>query len=97
MTDRAVADLRDAMEHLVYELWMLAETSRRIRAAQRDADTVATNAYLESMLFHVRALSDFFVLTKRGFSSTFDALTSEATIGNQVQPTPLRVSEPTRP
>jgi len=69
MTDRAVADLRDAMEHLGYELWMLAETSRRIRAAQRDADTVATNAYLESMLFHVRALSDFFVLTKRGFPS----------------------------
>ena len=68
MTDRSAADLRDAMEHLGYELWMLAETSRRIGAAKRDADTVATNAYLESMLFHARALSDFFVL-ERGFRS----------------------------
>jgi len=69
MTRRATAELQEAMKHLGYELWMLAETSRRIRAAQRDADAVATNAYLESMLFHARALSDFFVHTKRGFPS----------------------------
>ena len=48
---------------------MLAEASQRIRTAQRDADVVATNAYLESMLFHARALSDFFVHTKSGFPS----------------------------
>ena len=57
------------MNHLGYELWMLAETSRRIPAAQRDADVVATNAYLESMLFHARALSGFFVGTKGGYPS----------------------------
>lgn len=69
MTRRATVDLQEAMKHLGYELWMLAETPRRIRAAQRDAAAVATSAYLESMLFHARALSDFFVHTKRGFAS----------------------------
>src|SRR5664279_1162860 len=69
MTRRATVDLQEAMKHLGYELWMLAETSRRIRVAQRDADAVATNAYLESMLFHARALSDFFVHKKSGFPS----------------------------
>jgi hypothetical protein len=69
MTRRATVDLQEAMNHLGYELWMLAETSRRIPAAKRDADVVATNAYLESMLFHARALSDFFVHMKKGFPS----------------------------
>ena len=69
MTRRATVDLQEAMNHLGYELWMLSETSRRIPAAKRDADVVATNAYLESMLFHARALSDFFVHKKKGFPS----------------------------
>jgi hypothetical protein len=62
-------DLQEAMEHLGYELWMLAETSGRIPAAKRDADVVANNAYLESMLFHARSLADFFVHNKKGFPS----------------------------
>jgi len=69
MTRRATLDLQEAMNHLGYELWMLAETSWRIPAAKRDGDVVATNAYLESMLFHARALSDFFVHKKKGFPS----------------------------
>lgn len=60
MTRHAAADLQKAMEHIGYELWMLAETSGRIPAAQRADDVVANNAYLESMLFHARALTDFF-------------------------------------
>jgi len=97
MTRRATVNLEEAMKHLGYELWMLAETSRRIRAAQRDADAVATNAYLESMLFHARALSDFFVHTKGASPPIFDAPTSETSIGNPVRPMQLRVSEATRP
>lgn len=69
MTHRAPGDLQEAMEHLGYELWMLAEMPRRIREAQREDDVVANNAYLESMLFHARALSDFFVPMKKGRSS----------------------------
>jgi hypothetical protein len=97
MTRRATVDLQEAMKHLGYELWMLAETPRRIRAAQRDAAAVATSACLESMLFHARALSDFFVHTKGGFASDIRRTDFGTSIGNPVRPMQLRVSEATRP
>jgi hypothetical protein len=69
MPTRTVSELQEALHHIGYELWMTAEASMRIRSAQRDDDVIGINAYLESMLLHARALSDFFVDTKRGFPS----------------------------
>lgn len=57
---RTHADLVEGLEHVGYELTMTAETSALLRWAP---DGVVHDALLESMLLHVRSLTDFFVYT----------------------------------
>lgn len=68
MPDHSDDDLASALGHVAYELWMMAEAASRIRSGALNADPVAANAYLESMLLHARATADFFVLS-RGYPS----------------------------
>lgn len=66
--DHADHDRVEALRHVGYELWMMAEASSRIRSGRLAKDGVAANAFLESMLLHARATTDFFVMT-RGYQS----------------------------
>jgi hypothetical protein len=50
-------NLNGMAEHVAYEVEMLVEIARRLTPPL--ADTVTTNAYLESFLIHARALDDF--------------------------------------
>lgn len=52
-----------AMAHIGYEVYMCATSAHRM-ATSSDQD--ATNAYLECMLLHSRALAEFLVLSKSG-------------------------------
>jgi hypothetical protein len=56
---RAPADLRDASEHLFYELWMLDSVARILALGALGQGTVS-NALLESFSIHARALLQFF-------------------------------------
>lgn len=57
---RTHAELIDGFTHIDYELSMTAETSVRLLTTPASA---ARDAFLESMLLHIRTLTDFFVYT----------------------------------
>jgi hypothetical protein len=64
MGKRPDHQLRGILEHLVYEVWMFAETARMLstRGAIRDPadeERVIVNALLESFTIHTRSLLDF--------------------------------------
>jgi hypothetical protein len=56
---RQSADLREASEHLFYELWMLESVERLLTLGAFGPGPVS-NALLESFSVHARALSQFF-------------------------------------
>jgi hypothetical protein len=66
--DHTDDDRAEALKNVYYELWMMAEASSRIRSGGLAGDDVAANAFLEAMLLHARATTDFFVMT-RGYQS----------------------------
>jgi len=65
MATRTRNELIKALTHVGYELAMTAAVLRRLAQLGHSSgvspDKVATNAYLESMLLHLRSLTDFFV------------------------------------
>jgi hypothetical protein len=63
--DHTDHDLAEALRIVFYELWMMAETSSRIRSGRLAKDGVSANAFLESMLLHARAATDFFIMDLR--------------------------------
>jgi len=54
-------ELIDGLKHVGYEVSMTAEAAARLR--RHVSDGVVRNALLESMLLHIRSLTDFFVRT----------------------------------
>ena len=63
--DHTDHDRAEALRNVFYELWMMAEASSRIRSGRLAKDDVAANAFLESMLLHARATTDFFIMDRR--------------------------------
>ena len=62
MAGHSDADLVEALAHVGYEMWMMTQAAARLGSGE--CDEVATNAYIESMLIHARALTDFFIVVK---------------------------------
>jgi len=57
---RTEQDLKDASEHVKYEIGMLRGTTSLLARSAGAADPVTWNAYVESFALHLRNLIDFF-------------------------------------
>jgi hypothetical protein len=59
--DKSVEKLRaDSVEHLRYEIWMMQETTQRLRHGNAlHKDAVLKNAVVESCIVHARSLTAF--------------------------------------
>ena len=51
---------KEQLRYLFYELWMLAETHKRLSGRDR-GDTVIQNALIEAFCTHARNLNEFFL------------------------------------
>src|SRR6266545_7176717 len=60
---RSVDELREASNHLHYEIWMLTSLANSIASGIAGQGPVA-NALLESFVIHVRAVMDFLYADK---------------------------------
>ena len=61
--NRTVEELKGALEHLKYEVWMLWSLAH-ILAADNQGQGVIHNALLESFLIHARILTEFLYRNK---------------------------------
>lgn len=57
--NRSVEELRNASEHLHYEIWIFQGLAREMERGTAQ-DIVIKNAILESYAVHVRGLNQFF-------------------------------------
>jgi hypothetical protein len=77
VTDNSdIAKMKERLQYLFYEFWMLAETHKRLLAGI--GDTVLQNAAIESFCTHARNLNEFFL--EVGWRDTLKA--SDFTLGD---------------